>query len=334
MQDGAPFPAQSSVLDESVLVHRVVSAYDTGPVRTCHFLCRGDADIYRVTGEGVASYLKVFRPPKKKSHAEAEACLVARLAEASVPVVRPMKRLDGAYASEVRASEGLRPVLLFDEAPPPLPAPERVGTETMERLGTVVGRMHDVIDRDGAFYDVPTVDLDSFLADRAAHLRRFADEAGVRVMNEAAIRIRPQLAEVPRTAPEWGVCHGDLVLSNVRTGPDGVTLFDFGDVAKTYRGFDLSVVYWSLGHRFLDRREELWGAFLRGYEAIRRLPESLQEKLPAFLILRELRFLGGNAASLPLRLGTEPFESDFISDGFQRIRAILGDGNLARPRAV
>lgn len=330
MQDGAPFPAQSSVLDEAVLLHRVVSAYDTGPVRTCHFLCRGDADIYRVTGERVASYLKIFRPPKKRSHAEAEARLVARLAEAGVPVVRPIQRLDGAYASEVRASEGLRPVLLFDEAPPPLPEPERVGTGTMERLGTVVGRMHDVIDRDGTSYDVPTTDLETFFENLSPHLRRFTDEKGVRIMNEAADGIRSRLAEIPRTAPEWGVCHGDLVLSNVRTGPAGVTLFDFGNVAKTYRGFDLSVVYWSLGHRFLDRRDELWGAFLRGYEAIRRLPDSLEEKLPAFLILRELRFLGGNAASLPLRLGTEPFESDFISDGFQRIRAILRDGDPAQ----
>ena len=67
---------------------------------------------------------------------------------------------------------------------------------------------------------------------------------------------------------------------------------------------------------------------MRGYASVRTLPAKLEERLPAFHALRELAFLGGNAATLPLRLGTEPFESSFMSDGFDRIRSILEEAGV------
>jgi Ser/Thr protein kinase RdoA (MazF antagonist) len=139
--------------------------------------------------------------------------------------------------------------------------------------------------------------------------------------------IRPQLSEIPREPPGWGICHADLVLSNVRAAAEsgGVSLFDFGSVSRTYRGYDLAVVHWSLGHRDPARRPERWAALLEGYASIRPLPDRLEDRLPTFLALRELAFLGGNAATLPLRLGTEPFESSFMHDGFDRIRSILAE---------
>jgi len=312
------------VLGEAALLRRVVSAYGFGSEASCRFLSRGAADIYRVTAEGTRSYLKVFRPPETKAHAEAGARLVARLAEAGIPVVRAIPRSDGAYASEVRASEGRRPILLFEEAPPPLP--EVLDPTLMQEFGTVVAHVHERIDADGTAYDLPAIDLDAILAEKIPSIERFVDQADLEYLNAVVNRIRPQLAGIPREAPEWGVCHADLVLSNVR-GPQGVTLFDFGDAATTYRGLELAVVFWSLGHRYLDQRDALWSAFLDGYQTVRALPDELEARLPAFLALREISFLGGNAATLPLRLGTEPFESDFMRNGFDRIRSYLGQGD-------
>jgi len=317
------FPSQSSVLDESALQDRVVGEYPIRSVRSCHFLSRGDADIYRVISAGANYYLKVYRPPKKRTHVESEAVFVARLAEAGLPVVRAVRRRDGAFASLALASEGLRPILMFEEAPPPLP--RELSTKRMEALGRTIARVHGLADSDPTPYDLPSFDLKTVETERVPHIRRFATEEDRIFMETVVEWIRPQLSEIQRASPEWGICHSDLVLSNVRDGEGGVYLFDFGSIARTYREFELGVVFWSLGHRYLNQREELWGALLNGYEAVRSLPSGLAARLPMLLSLRELAFLGGNAATLPLRLGTEPFESTFIHDGFVRIRSILSE---------
>ncbi|MFC2106432.1 phosphotransferase enzyme family protein [Candidatus Bipolaricaulota bacterium] len=316
------FPSQSSVLDEHALLHRIVSEYSVDNVRTCRFLSRGDSDIYRVVAERANFYLKVYRPPMTKSQAEAEARLVEYLAKHSVPVVSVVRRSDGEYASEVLASEGSRAILLFEEAPPALPPQLEIAH--MHALGEVLACLHDAADIGPRLGGLPTIDLDSIVADWVPSILRFADEDAAAFLDHVIGHIRPQLSEIPREIPNWGVCHADLVLSNVRYGSNGVTLFDFGDCGITYRGLEMAILFWSLEHRDLDQRDVLWEAFLNGYGQIRNLPDRLEERLSAFLILRELSFLGGNAATLPLRLGTEPFDSDFMSSGFDRIRSYLG----------
>jgi len=321
----AQFPAQSSVLDESALLDRILRDYAIEPAESCRFLERGDADAYRVKTLKAVYYLKVFRPPRAVAEAESEARFVSHLAEDGVPVVRAIRRLSGSYATQVYAGEGPRPILLFEEAPAPLP--KEITLEQAAALGATAARVHAHADADDTPYDVPSLDLDAVAKRRVPHIRRFADEQDQRFMDTVIEWLRPRLSGIPLEAPDWGICHADLVLSNVRDAaqPGGVTLFDFGGVSRTYRSYDLAVFYWSLGHRDLTRRKERWEAFLDGYTSIRSLPSRLMEDLPALLALRELVFLGGNAATLPLRLGTEPFESTFMHDGFDRIRSILAD---------
>jgi len=318
------FPAQSSVLDESKLLESVVRQYPIGSIDSCRFLERGDSDIYRVKAGGADYYLKVHRPPDQRIHSESEARFVARLAEIGLGVVLAVPRTDGAFATEVVASEGPRPMLLFEEAPPPLP--KEPPFELMPDLGAAIARVHALGDAEDEAYDLPSFDLQTIELERAPYIRTFATEEDSQFMDKVIEWIRPQLAAIPREAPEWGICHADLVLSNVREAEEGVTLFDFGGMARTYRGYDLTVVYWSLGGRVPDQRDKYWTNLLAGYESVRPLPEKLEERLPAFHALRELSFLGGNAATLPLRLGTEPFEpieSSFVHAGFERIRKIL-----------
>jgi len=321
----AHFPAQSSVLDESALLDRILRDYAIEPAKSCRFLERGDGDVYRVKAREAVYYLKVFRPPRAAAAAESEARFVSQLAESGVPVVRAIRRSDGTYASQVHASEGIRPILLFEEAPPPLP--REPTPEQMNALGVTIARVHALADADETRYDVPSLDLDTVVVERAHHIRRFADRKDQRYMDAVIEWLRPRLSGIPREAPDWGICHADLVLLNVRDAaePAGVTLFDFGNLSRTYRGYELAVVYWSLGHRGPARRTECWEAFLDGYASIRSLPGRPEDDLPTFLALRELVFLGGNAVTLPLRLGTEPFESTFMHDGFDRIRSILAD---------
>jgi len=307
-----------------------VRDYAIAPAKSCRFFDRGDSDIYRVETEQHLYYLKVYRPPNTQEQAESEARFVHRLAEANLPVVRPIPRHDGVYASVAYAGEGARPILLFEEAPPPLP--RTPSEDQISALGSLVTRVHEIADSEPTPNGISSFDLETLVKERIPAIRTFAttEEDAAFLDNVLAI-IRPTIEAIPRTAPEWGLCHADLVLSNARGDAQGVWLFDFGNLACTYRGFDLSIVYWSLGHRDREKRDDLWAAFLGGYTAIRPLPAKLRERLPAYLAMRELALLGGNAESLPLRLGTAPFESTFMHDGFSRIRRILSLADMEEP---
>jgi Ser/Thr protein kinase RdoA (MazF antagonist) len=320
--EGSSFPVQSSVLDEEALLSRIVTEYRIPAPVSCRFLTRGDADIYRVVTATSSFYLKVYRPPQSLKQTEAEAAFVTALSASDIPVVKPVSRRDGLFACQVPAPEGSRPMLLFEEAPPPLPA--ELDEALLEQIGEKVALVHAAADGFGDDFGVPTMDSGEFIKERVCYTSQYLAEQDRAYLREASEKLDLFLKQLPDNEPEFGLCHADLVMSNLRQTAEGtVTLFDFGNALKTWRTSELAIVYWSLGHGYLDRRENLWMAFLHGYESVRPLPEALPERLTAMLILREIGFLGGNSATLPLRLGTEPIESGLIENGMKRLRKLV-----------
>ena len=325
--EGSSFPAQSSVLDEEALLSRIVAEYRIPAPVSCRFLTRGDADIYRVKTATNSFYLKVYRPPQSLRQTEAEASFVTALSDSDIPVVRPVSRREGLFACQVHGPEGTRPMLLFEEAPPPLPA--QLDESLLEQIGEKVALVHAAADKFDNDSDVTAMESDRFLEERVYYTSHFLTDQDSAYLGDVSKKLSLFLQQLPHKAPEFGLCHADLVMSNLRLTAEGtITLFDFGNTLKTWRVFDLAIVYWSLENRYRDCRDHLWMAFLQGYESIRLLPEALSERLPVMLILRQIGFLGGNCATLPLRLGTEPFESDFIEKGMKRLRNLVEEAGI------
>jgi len=320
--DGAVFPVQSSVLDEEALIPRVLKNYDIPMPESCHFLTRGDGDIYRVKTGVTNFYLKVYRPPQSLELTEAEASFVSALSVSGIPVVRPVPRKDSSFALQVSAPEGTRPMLLFEEAPPPLP--QQFDESLFTRIGESVAQLHTAADEFDTDFGLKIIDPDTYLKERVYYTSQFLSKQDSDYLTDVAGSLALILKKLPRKKPEYGLCHADLVMSNLRMTDDGtITFFDFGNGKKTWRALELAIVYWSLGNRYRDSREQLWKAFLQGYESIRSLPEALSERLSVMLILRQIGFLGDNCASLPLRLGTEPFESGFIEKELNRLKELV-----------
>jgi Ser/Thr protein kinase RdoA (MazF antagonist) len=319
---GAVFPVQSSVLDEEALLSHVVKDYAIPTPVACRFLTRGDADIYRVKTATETFYLKVYRPPQSLEQTEAEALFVSALAASGVPVVKPILRTDGHYAYQVSAPEGARPMLLFEEAPPPLPS--QLDEALLAQIGEKVAWVHAIADQGNTDFGISLLESAAFLEERMHYTNVFLSKRDQAYLGNVARRLALILQQLPLEKPDLGLCHGDLVMSNVRLTAEGtITLFDFGNAVKTWRAYDLAVLYWSLGHRHRDGRDRLWESFLEGYTAIRPLPEALSKRLAEMLILRQISFLGGNCATLPLRLGTAPFESDFLEKGMEQLRTLV-----------
>ena len=318
--DRVCFPAQSSVLDEEALLRRVIPDYDIPVPRDCLFFSRGDSDIYQVQTVGPTFYLKVCRPPFLRARAEAEAHLLADLSANGASVVTAIRRRDGAFASEVVASEGRRPMLLFEEAPARFGP---VGVDACRQLGAAVARLHAAGDCIAGTHVSPC-ELDD-LTPFAARLAYTEDVAELE-------RLRTELEDHARSLSagqedqDAGWCHNDLVLSNVRRRRDGtIVLLDFGNSAVASRVWEFSRVWRALQtHEDPERPGEFWEAFLEGYVRVRQLPEGADrpDQLIVFEALRRIRWIGGVMASCPLRMGTENFDREWVRTQLHGVREL------------
>lgn len=319
------FPAQSSVLDEDALLERVVPDYEVaGPVQ-CTFFARGDSDVYKVHTEGPVYYLKAYRPPRQKSRAEAEAQFVSDLAGNGIRVVTPVRRRDGAYASQVSASEGLRPILLFTEAPPDGAKPLR--KQDVGELGKAVATLHTVADRLDREYELPILDVTQVVEQIAPYSLRYMQGSERKELEGLLVRLDGWLKGLPRQKPDFGLCHADLVLSNIRRDTAGhYVFFDFGNAGFTWRGLDFAVLHESFARNGpTECSGTTWRTFLDGYVKVRPLPERLEQTLVGFRLLRELAWLFSAMAACPLRMGTETFNDQWVHNQMGAVRGMAAE---------
>lgn len=84
---------------------------------------------------------------------------------------------------------------------------------------------------------------------------------------------------LPKSEPEYGICHGDLHGGDVRYDKNNVpTLFDFDSSGCGWRALDIGVFlasdrWMNITRQAEDRRQRRLAAFLEGYSGIRNLGE-------------------------------------------------------------
>ena len=325
--DRTCFPAQSSVLDEEALLRRVAVEYDIPSPQACLFFCRADSDIYRVHTAGPTYYLKVYRPPHPLAWVESEARLVAELAELGVPVVRGVPRKDGAFATGIPASEGLRPALVFEEAPAGQLQP--LDENVCAQFGSSVARLHDALDGLSGEYERPVFGRGHLFLSTMPFAQRLIDEDDRECLASIRARTNEQLDQYPRDPSEFGLCHDDLVLSNVRRSDDGViTFFDFGNACFSWRACDLTIVHGTIGRndrQIADAGADIWQSFLQGYSQVRSLPRDLERRMKLLALFRRVGWIIGAMASCPLRMGTEAFNPEWVKKQMSGIRELADE---------
>jgi Ser/Thr protein kinase RdoA (MazF antagonist) len=334
--DRSSFPAQSSVLDQEALFYRIVPLYDLPSPRTCEFLTRGDSDIYMISTDAGPYYLKIRRPPVDGGWCDAEARTVVDLASAGLPVVRPVRlKASDCYATELCASEGKRGVLIFEAAPPPLNGP--LDAHQANQFGQMIGRLHDVSDRSPrhrGLRNAPIDALDTAVSDVVAAVR--LSEAQQGMLQAAARFVKDRYAELSHSGSDYGVIHGDLALSNLRLTKEGrLTLFDFGAARRDWRVNELlNIWHRTLSHKNPELREQRWQAFLRGYAAVRRVPETLEEFKPVTHLSGKLITMGYICNALTLRLGIEPIEEHRIVEQVEEVGQLLSRINNGESASI
>jgi len=168
--------------------------------------------------------------------------------------------------------------------------------------GRLAAGIHTATDASGDAFDRFHLDTAHLIDGPLAAIQdRMGNEAPdeIAYLTEIAARIKPRIAALPRTPPEFGICHGDLHPGNVRFDAAGEpTVFDVDCYGPGWRAYDLAVFLWN---SYLERRSKTWrasrwNAFLRGYREVAPLSPSSLAAVPLFLVARQIWLMGHDCA--------------------------------------
>ncbi len=286
----------SSLFDETSLAEWLLAAYDLGPSLDCRLISRGMNDTFRVATPRATSYLRVTPLGwRTREDIATELAFIRALDEQCVRVANPIPRRDGQTISSLAAPEGERLAVLF-AAVPETDNPD-ISIDQSRAYGRLAARLHEVADVSPHALSRPEIGPEQLLDAPLAAVRETfgAAASDFDYLEAIASRVHAELVRMPRTVPEFGLCHGDLHPGNVRFDDSRTPAhFDFDLAGNGWRMYDLTVFFWNaFGERRPRRwRESRWRAFLGGYQELRPLDAAAIEAVPLFLVARQLWLMG------------------------------------------
>jgi Ser/Thr protein kinase RdoA (MazF antagonist) len=230
--------------------------------------------------------------------------MLLHLQSKGVSVSFPLTMRDGSLLSTLNTLEGPRNAVLFTYAegkpPPRLHGETNETSETYSlRYGRAAAQIHNALDDFSCQHTRFFLDLDHLLdkpvqtilpllaerPDDQAYLLRVVDS------------LKEQVARLPVSELEWGVCHGDFHGGNAHVTEKQLTFFDFDCCGPGWRAYDIAVFRWAgiFGHR----DEKLWEAFLAGYRQHRTLQPVDMAAVSVFAAIRQIWLQGLHTANAP-----------------------------------
>jgi len=237
-------------------------------------------DNYLVESVGEKYIIRVYRSRwRSMEEVRFELDLLEHLHRCGCPVAHSMLTTTAEQLVTQRTTDGERIAVLFTHAPGIAPG-RAIEPRHSEALGQVIARIHHAADTFSTTHVRQVLDID-YLLDASVeaiipHLTREQREA-VQVMQR---RIRNALPVIPRQAPRFGPCAGDVNPWNFHVDDRGhITVFDFDQCGLGWRSFEIGKFFSSLPSG--PGTETLRAAFLRGYESVRVLdPDERRAILP------------------------------------------------------
>jgi Ser/Thr protein kinase RdoA (MazF antagonist) len=293
-----PFPVANSVLSPEALACDVVPAFGVGRVDRVRFHQGGFNDAYRVeAANGSVYFLRVYRRGwRTREDALYELDVLVHLHRKGIPVAYPISKPDGSYLHDVDAPEGTRFAALFALARGRELSYGEDPAPTARAYGSAVAAMHNALDDFESTHRRFQIDLDHLIGRALSFIepllsRRTEDWTYLRRFARA---VRLAIEELPASALERGVCHGDLQGYHANVDVKGVlTFFDFDGGGFGYRAYDLAVFRWCA--RLQGQEDARWAAFLEGYRAVRPIGVLDVTAVPLFVCARHIWHMGVHA---------------------------------------
>ncbi len=307
------FPSIASILSPEALIQDVLPGYAIGNVTNCQLFSSGFNHTYRVQTEvGKTYYLRAYRRAwRTQEDILYELDVLNHLKHKDFPAIRPLQYQDGKDYVSVPAPEGLRILVLFNEAP----GRDLSYVEEPEKMSHIYGQavagLHNALDDFDSQHARFRLDLANFIDQPIRYIEPFLvqrPDDWVYVLHFADT-LRQRLEQIPENRLERGFCHGDLQGYHAKKGSDGVlTFFDFDCGGFGYRAYDLAVFLWCC--RLEDAVEARWDVFLTAYRGSRSISDLDVQAVPLFVCARYLWHMGVHAQN------SYDWGIEFLNDGY------------------
>jgi Ser/Thr protein kinase RdoA (MazF antagonist) len=311
------FPITRSIVSADALANVLERAYGFA-VSRCQLIKAVVLDTYQVTTPHGPYILRIY-PAQRRTATEitAELDFLAYLHAAGVSVSIPVHQHNGERLLTLLAPEGTRQAVLFTYAPGQ-PLKQNVTTTAIRTYGQALARVHAIADTLPQALPRPPLDLQMLLERPIAELgAAFADRStDWTFLRHVADVLKPKIAALPTTPPQYGLCHGDTSAANVHVAADGqVTLFDFDFCGPGWRAYDI-------GTFLVDESPDVAQAFLEGYQDVRVLTADEQAAIPLFQVAQNIWVLGMRASYVN-EWGSTHFSDRLVNHIFTFIKSTM-----------
>jgi Ser/Thr protein kinase RdoA (MazF antagonist) len=169
----------------------------------------------------------------------------------------------------------------------------RSSATSVQLFGRHVATIHLLADRLPGVPDRPANDA-ALLIDRsiaAAETALLDRPDVVTYLAKCANELRPIFDTLPRSLPDFGPIHGDVIRANALVSNDGsVTVLDFDFFGPGWRAYDIATYLLTI--RGTPDEASFADAFLAGYNEVRPLPARELYTLPFFEAVRAVFDIG------------------------------------------
>lgn len=273
-----------------------------GAVGTPRLIKDRENTVYEIAlADGARAALRLHRPGYQSLAAiRSELWWMARLADAGVPVPRPVPTRDGQLVAETpgRAASVVSWVegSQIGDGATPLESDAPVVAHRHDALGRLIARMHNATDD----LSLPP-DFERSHWDRAALVgdaplwgRFWENPALTAAERDLLVTARATadaaLARHEAEGVDFGLIHADVLRENVLSDGGRLSLIDFDDAGFGYRGYDLAT---ALVQGLEDPMSSVASlALLDGYRAERRLDAPPLGDVALFVALRTFASCG------------------------------------------
>ena len=261
-------------------------------IHTCcvdHFALNGDTrvtfhvqgmhDNYLVQSHDKKFIFRCYRSGLRSVEAiQFELALLDALRGAGCPVSAPLATREGLLSVQLNTQIGA----LFPFAPGAAPA-AALSHEQARLLADTVAKMHQTADGIALPYARQELNLEHLLDDSLAAVAPFLNQDQREYLNTLSVTIHQRMPHLPKAAPCFGICSGDINPSNFHLSDRGqITLFDFDQCGYGWRAFEIGKFLSSIHH--LEQYPVLRDGFLQAYTAVRPLSAQELEAVPFFLL--------------------------------------------------
>lgn len=282
------FPIQKSTLSAHAIGEHVAQAFDLAEPVRCRLLTQTVNDMYLIETLSTSFVYRIWRHAAKTLNSlETILEVQFQLSRQDLPVVCPIPLPSGNYLQTLNAPEGQRPAALFSFASGQ-PAGREITAAQSFVAGQLTANLHLLADTLAPSPDLLIHDVEFLLLEPYNVIRncKATNEEQIESLEVIVSNLRQRVSNLDKTAPLFGICHGDVHGMNVLFDEEQVTLLDFDWLSYSWRAWDLAVFVWWI--RGVEDEAKVKQAFLDGYHSVQPRAEAIVGSIPIFVPIRHL----------------------------------------------